>query len=397
MKKIFTLALLFVFGISSAWASHHHDTTMSSEMAPMTIVENAVATESLSTLVTAVTAADLVDTLNSDWPFTVFAPINSAFGALPAGTVESLLEAENKWMLTEILTYHVVSWELMAKDLSDGMVLETLSGDKLKVTISDGMVFINNAMVTMADVDSSNGVVHVIDTVLMAWKSAETLTKMAFETRMILDAQFEMRVDKVLAKYDTILENISKAQAIKLEKKLFAAIDRMIMKDTTGENLKNMLMLLKYEIQAAGSMDMLTARVNGGILDIAMSSDDHTTLVAAVKAAGLVDALSAEGPFTVFAPLNSAFAELPEWTVEDLLKEENKDDLVNILTYHVAAWAYFPSDITDGLSLEMLNGESVEFSISEDGKVMVNDAMITTVNLVWNNGVIHIIDGVLLP
>lgn len=130
------------------------------------IVELAQATDSLSTLVTAVVAADLVDTL-SGGEFTVFAPTNDAFAALPEGTLESLLEEENVGDLTDILTYHVVPSAALSTDLSDGMMLTTVQGDTLEVSIDNGVVTINDATVVSADIEASNGVVHVIDSVLL--------------------------------------------------------------------------------------------------------------------------------------------------------------------------------------------------------------------------------------
>jgi len=134
-----------------------------------TIVDLAVATPSLSTLVAAVVAADLADTLASAGPFTVFAPIDEAFAALPAGTVETLLLPENIADLQGILTYHVVSGAVMAGDLTDGMVVETVNGDSITINVAaDGIVSINGvATVLTADVVASNGIVHVIDGVLL--------------------------------------------------------------------------------------------------------------------------------------------------------------------------------------------------------------------------------------
>ncbi len=132
------------------------------------IVELAVATEDLSTLVAAVQAADLVETLSDEsTEFTVFAPTNAAFDALPEGTLDSLLLPENKADLAGILTYHVVAGEVNAADLSDGQVVETVNGQSLTVSITDGVVKIGDATVVLADVDANNGVVHVIDSVLL--------------------------------------------------------------------------------------------------------------------------------------------------------------------------------------------------------------------------------------
>lgn len=131
------------------------------------IVENAVGSSDHTTLVAAVKAAGLVETLSGTGPFTVFAPTNAAFAALPAGTVDNLLKPEMKGDLTKVLTYHVVAGALKAADLTDGMELTTVEGEKLKVTLKDGKVMVGNATVTTADVVSSNGVTHVIDAVLL--------------------------------------------------------------------------------------------------------------------------------------------------------------------------------------------------------------------------------------
>jgi len=130
------------------------------------IVENAIASADHTTLVAAVTAAGLVETLSGTGPFTVFAPTNEAFAKLPAGTVEGLLKPEAKADLTSILTYHVVSGAFKAADLTDGQKLKTVQGNELTVSIKDGKVMIDGATVTAADVVSSNGVIHVIDAVV---------------------------------------------------------------------------------------------------------------------------------------------------------------------------------------------------------------------------------------
>jgi uncharacterized surface protein with fasciclin (FAS1) repeats len=130
------------------------------------IVENAAASNEHTTLVAAVQAAGLAETLSGTGPFTVFAPTNAAFDKLPAGTVESLLKPEMKGDLTSILTYHVVPGALRAAELTNGQKLKTVQGKELTVSLKDGKVMIDGATVTTADVISSNGVTHVIDSVL---------------------------------------------------------------------------------------------------------------------------------------------------------------------------------------------------------------------------------------
>ena len=129
------------------------------------IVDTAVAAGNFSTLVTAVKAAGLVDTLKSDGPFTVFAPNDAAFAKIPAADLNALIA--DKDALTKVLTYHVVAGKVMAADLSDGQVVKTLNGQDLTVSIKDGKVMINGATVTAADLTGSNGVIHVVDAVLL--------------------------------------------------------------------------------------------------------------------------------------------------------------------------------------------------------------------------------------
>jgi uncharacterized surface protein with fasciclin (FAS1) repeats len=131
----------------------------------MNIVETAVAAGNFETLVTAVEAAGLVETLSGEGPFTVFAPTDEAFAALPEGTVEGLLEDTDA--LTSILTYHVVPGAVMSGDLSDGMTAATVNGADVTISVDMGTVMVNDATVTAADIEASNGVIHVIDTVIM--------------------------------------------------------------------------------------------------------------------------------------------------------------------------------------------------------------------------------------
>jgi uncharacterized surface protein with fasciclin (FAS1) repeats len=131
------------------------------------IVDTAVAAGSFSTLAKALTAAGLVETLKGKGPFTVFAPTDDAFAKLPAGTLEDLLKPENKEKLKGILTYHVVSGEVKAADVTKLKTAKTVNGQELKITVKDGTVMVDNATVTKTDIMCSNGVIHVIDAVLI--------------------------------------------------------------------------------------------------------------------------------------------------------------------------------------------------------------------------------------
>lgn len=143
------------------------DTVAATPATPTDIVDIAVGSPDHTTLVAALNAAGLVETLKGAGPFTVFAPTNAAFNALPAGTVDGLLVPEKKADLTKILTYHVVAGSVKAADLTDGQKVKTLQGEELTVAIKDGKVSINGANVTAADLAGTNGVIHVIDAVLM--------------------------------------------------------------------------------------------------------------------------------------------------------------------------------------------------------------------------------------
>ncbi len=150
-----TTAAVSLMAMPAFAASHSKD-----------IVDTAVEAGSFTTLVAAVEAAGLVETLKGDGPFTVFAPTDEAFAALPEGTVETLLKPENKDQLVSILTYHVVPGKVMSTDLTDGMMATTVQGGDLTVDLSDG-VMINDATVTTPDIEASNGVIHVVDKVIL--------------------------------------------------------------------------------------------------------------------------------------------------------------------------------------------------------------------------------------
>ena len=276
-----------------------------------TIVEIAVGNPSFSTLVTAVKAAGLAETLSGKGPFTLFAPTNAAFAALPKGTLETLLKPENRDLLRKVLTYHVVPGDLMARDLQSGKVA-TVEGNSVAVQVKKNGVKVNNANVIKADVDATNGVIHVIDRVLLP----------------------------------------------------------------------------------PGLMDTKPTQ-SGTIVDVAASNPAFSTLVTAVKAAGLVETLSGKGPFTVFAPTNEAFAALPKGTLEKLLKPENREALRKVLTYHVVSGDLMAKDLRSG-RVKTVEGNSVAVQVNKNG-VKVNNINVIKADVDASNGVIHVIDQVLLP
>ena len=301
-----------------------------------TIVEVAVAAGDFNTLVAAVGAADLAETLSGDGPFTVFAPTDDAFAALPEGIVDALLLPENKDALTSILTYHVVSGEVFSTDLTEGDVA-TVEGQSVAIGLEGG-VTVNEANVIIADVPASNGVIHAIDAVLLPPD---------VDAAALLESGDDMSDDE-------------------------AAEDDMAEDEMAEDDM------------AEGAT----------IVDVAVEAGTFTTLVAAVEAAGLVDTLSGEGPFTVFAPTDDAFAALPEGLVEALLLPENEQLLVDILTYHVVPGVVLSTDLAEG-DVETVEGQTV--AVSLEGGVFVNDAEVVAADVEADNGVIHVIDAVLLP
>jgi transforming growth factor-beta-induced protein len=286
--------------------------------AAKTIVDIAAGNPDFSTLVTAVKAAGLVETLSGPGPFTVFAPTNEAFAKLPKATLDAVLA--DKKVLTDILTYHVVAGKVLAADVVklDGKSAKTVNGAEVKIAVSGGKVTLNgNVNVTATDIIASNGVIHVIDTVLLP-------------------------------------------------------------------------------PAAAPATGAAPAAAGKSIVDIAAGDARFSTLVAAVKAAGLVDTLNGAGPFTVFAPTNTAFAVLGEDTIKGLLKPENKKALTDILLYHVVAGKVGSADVVKTHAVKTVLGKNVNVSL-RDGGVFINSARIQIVDLQASNGVIHVIDTVLLP
>ncbi len=272
------------------------------------IAEIAAGDPNFSTLVAALDAAGLVETLAGEGTFTVFAPTNDAFAALPEGTVEALLE-DPQGDLTDILLYHVVDGVARAADVVGMTEATTLNGAPIAIAVVDGSVQLNESVnVVTTDIEASNGVIHVIDAVLLPPAAEPTAS----------------------------------------------------------------------------------------IAEIAAGDPNFSTLVAALDAAGLVETLAGEGTFTVFAPTNDAFAALPEGTVETLLADPS-GDLTQILLYHVLGTRAEAADVVNLTSATTLQGSEISIAVV-DGGVVLNDAVrVTTTDIMATNGVIHVIDAVLLP
>lgn len=272
----------------------------STEVAVPTIVELASETPELSTLTTAVVAAELADDLSGSGPFTVFAPVNSAFGALDEAQVERLLAPENRALLRKVLTYHVVPGAIYAADLTDGAQVTTLEGTTLTIDLG-GEARVNGARIVATDIEASNGVVHLIDGVLT-------------------------------------------------------------------ENLD--------------------------IVDVA-TLNGFETLVSAAAAAGLVEALRGEGSgagLTVFAPTEAAFAALGEVPSDPAV-------LAAVLLYHVVDGVVPSTALSDGQVVPTLQGGTLTVDLDAGVRIVGSSNAVDVVlaDVPAANGVIHVIDAVLLP
>lgn len=262
------------------------------------IVAIASANDSFQTLTKALGKAGLIDTLRGPGPFTVFAPTDEAFAKLPQSTLNSLLAPENKSKLVDILTYHVVPGRLASGQVLNKKILSSIQGTSILVTKQGGKPAVDRARIIQTDIQASNGVIHVIDSVILPKDLAET-----------------------------------------------AAV--------------------------AGQFN---------------------TLLTAVNAAGLGKALKdPKSRLTVFAPTDQAFANLPTGTVEDLLRPSNKERLTEILKYHIAK----PELILGQISLNSLQGQALD--VRSSGNITVEEAKIVLADIRATNGVIHVIDRVLLP
>jgi transforming growth factor-beta-induced protein len=272
------------------------------------IIQTAKGAGTFNTLLAAVDAADLTDTLKGDGPFTVFAPTDEAFAKLPAGTVEALLNDIPK--LKSILLYHVAAGKILASEVLSSGSVKFLSEGTASVSSSSEGAFINQSKIIATDIVTKNGVIHVIDTVLIPSETEPSVPAL---------------------------------------------------KD---------------------------------IVDTAVGAGSFKTLAAALGAAGLVETLKSEGPFTVFAPTDEAFAKLPEGTVEALLADI--PTLTKILLYHVVPGKFEAKDVLSRDVWTSANDLSLSISTSDAG-AFINSSKIIATDVQATNGVIHVIDSVLIP
>lgn len=300
------------------------DEEMNEEAASIT--EIAAADGQFNTLVTALEAAGLDEVLaDPAGDFTVFAPTDEAFAALPEGTVESLLE-DPEGALTTVLLYHVVGESLTAEDVFMSTSLTTLQGEEVSVDADGEFLYLNEGtLVSLADIEASNGVIHVVDSVLLP-------------PSMQVTAEADVAPDVSEEAMDPTLS----------------------------------------------------------IAEIAAENGNFSVLLAALDAAGLAETLAGEGAFTVFAPTDDAFAALPDGTVEALL-EDPEGALTDILLYHVADGVVTAEQAREAGMVVTLQGEEITVNSSNRGFVLNGAVMVSTANISATNGIVHVIDAVLMP
>jgi transforming growth factor-beta-induced protein len=426
------------------------------EMAP-SIAEIAVADGRFTTLVAALDAAGLVETLSGEGAFTVFAPTDEAFAALPAGTVEGLL-ADPQGALTQVLLYHVVGGVVPAETVVTLESATTLQGEDVTIAVEGSDVILNgSAKVIITDIEASNGIIHVIDAVILPPSMTEAEAEMApsITEIAVADGRFTTLVAALEAAglaetlggegeftvfaptddafaalpegtVDTLLADPEGALTQIL---LYHVVDGMVPAETVvtlasaatlqGEEvtikvedgvvyLNDVVQVIITDIEASNGIIhvidgvlippsiMAAAGSSMSIAEIAVADGRFTTLVTALQEAGLVETLSGEGAFTVFAPTDEAFAALPGGTLDSLLADP-QGALTDVLLYHVVDGIYAAEDVVALEALTTLLGQDFTITV-EDGAVLLNGTVrIIMTDIVASNGIIHVIDAVLVP
>jgi len=302
MKRI--ISLVAVLAVAAAAVGGTGPASAGTRASKVDIVQTAVAAGQFTTLASLLQKAGLVDTLATGGPFTVFAPTDAAFAKVPKATLDAL--AADPAKLKAVLLYHVVPGRITAADVVKLTSAKTAEGRSLAIKVVNGSVFVDGAQVTTPDVEATNGVIHVIDSVL-------------------------------------------------------------IPKEATAPKT---------------------------IVQTAVAAGSFKTLASLLKKAGLVGTLQGKGPFTVFAPTDAAFAKLPKATLAALAK--NKAKLRSVLLYHVVKGNVSAAKVVTLRSAKTLNGKAVSIRVN-GGNVLVGGARVTTADVKASNGVIHVVNKVLIP
>ena len=413
--------------------------TFSFSQTVMSIIEDSPDHNTLESLIN---SAGLNATLSGTGTFTVFAPTDAAFAALDP-SLAATLTGDPSGKLTKALLYHVLGAEVMSSDLSDGQTAATLFGQDITVTINNMMeVFINTAQVTAPDLDATNGVVHVIDEVI--------LPPNVTVADVVINSSVHETLEGAVIAADlagTLSDLNSNFTVFAPTDDAFAALDPSVLNILTSNadtKLKNALLyhVLGAEVMSSDLSDGQTATTlfgqditvtidaNGGVMinnanviiadiptfngvvhvldavilppnvtvaDVVINSDVHETLEGAVIAADLAGALSdLAGTFTVFAPTDDAFAALDP-AVLNILTSNADTKLRRALLYHVLGAEVMSTDLSDGQTATTLFGQDITVTIDANGGVMINNANVAIADIQTLNGVVHVLDAVILP
>ena len=400
------------------------------------IPANAAATGVHDSLVAALTHADLVTTLQGAGPFTVFAPTDTAFAE--AGIDLSTFDTpEENETLTSILLHHVVSGEVPSSALSNGMFATTVNGDRVQFGVDANGVTVSNANVTMPDVQASNGIIHVIDRVMLPPVDIPSTAQSTGVHNSLVAAVIQADLLATLQSPGPFTLFAPTDQAFADAGINLADLDTPEGKETLSDIL--LYHVVGADVPAANVTECMTAdaangqplsfTVAGGVMvndanvvmtdvistnglihvidkvlmptdtpndipRVAQCTGDHNSLVAAVIQAELLETLQGDGPFTVFAPTDQAFADAGI-NLADLDTPEGKATLADILLYHVVEADVPASNVTECMTASAANGQPLAFTVG--GGVMVNDATVTLSDVATSNGIIHVIDKVLTP
>lgn len=413
---------------------------------PPNVVEAAIDNNIFASLVSAVVEADLVDALSADGPFTVFAPTNEAFQALLTALGVSSLSEIPMETLTEVLLYHVVSGNVKSTDLTAGAVPTLNDMATIAVTLDSGVQLNGSTNVIATDVQMTNGIIHVIDQVLLPPSASNSIVDIALS-----DSQFSILVDAVTRAdlagvlsgdgnftvfaptndaFMSLLTELGLSSLDDLSNDaikdivLYHAIGSEVFSadlttsyvsslNTTGPNDEAVSIYVNTDngVILNGSVNVTSADIdadNGvvhvidkvllppNVVDAAIANNTFASLVSAVVEAGLVEALSAEGPFTIFAPTNDAFAALLTDLDVSAVSEIPTETLTAVLLYHVVSGNVKSSDLTTGM-VPTLNTENM-ITVSIDNGVTLNDGVnVISTDVQTVNGIIHVIDKVLVP
>jgi transforming growth factor-beta-induced protein len=413
------------------------------------IANRVIGASDLSTLLSLVVLAGLDGAVAAARELTLVAPTNDAFAKLPAATVEFLLSDDGKATLTQILLYHVFPGIFVSSELSDGITVDTLQGGTVEVSVGNAGVFFNDAKAVEVDILANNGVVHKIDTVL---NPADGENEGLPEEETIVDFVVgnpdltSLTAAVVRAGLVDALNSGGPFTLFAPNDRAFGALPSEIVNTllTNDEFIPHLTDLLLYhvldaELRSAHIFNFRVTALNGEKLllstdpigingNVVVSADnlesngvvhiidgvlipswvsnsiagrvvgdgDLSTLLALVVLAELDGAVAAAGELTLVAPTNAAFAKLPAATVEFVTSKKGKNTLVEILLYHVFPGIFVSSELSDGITVNTLQGGTVEVSVGNAG-VFFNDAKAVEVDILANNGVVHKIDTVLNP